>query len=175
MFGEPTTGDLVTSNEINSLIAASSQPLQKVGRWILNKDFVIHLCFSGFVDAHLEIDVPAGFLFEHSVPRGFQWFLEPTYGNKAAAFLHDALYRSGLVNKVVADAAYEWLTTSTEQSRGFVTRWAAGAVKAFGRPPILPTTLVGAALHQPSNIHSRLRQPITHITLFFQTEHSHDA
>lgn len=174
LYESPNITDLTSGDELNSLVSSWSSKLAGVDRWILQDHVILHLCFSGFVDAHIEIDLPPGFIYEHSVPKGFRWFLSRTYGNKAAALLHDALYRSGLVPKDVADAVYDWLTTSTDQSRGFVTNVASKLVKKFGQPPVLPTVLLGAALSAPSvNPDFKGRSTLHHITLYFRTESTH--
>lgn len=126
--------DLLPSSavEVEALIVGISIPVPQQPRWMSIRPVVVHLLYTGFIDARTSLDIPAGFLFEHSVPKVFRGFISPTYGCRAAAFFHDSFYRSGLVSKTVADQFYTWFTSLPQIGVNRYHRLAAKAVRAFG-------------------------------------------
>lgn len=119
--------------DVESLIVGISQLIPTHDRWISTRPVVVHLLYTGFIDARMSLDIPAGYLFEHSVPKVFQGFISPTYGCRAAAFFHDAFYRSGLVSKGIADQFYSWFTSIPQIGVNRYHRMAANAVRVFGQ------------------------------------------
>lgn len=119
--------------DVEALIVDISTLIPSRDRWVSTRPVVVHLLYTGFIDARMSLDIPAGYLFEHSVPKIFQGLISPTYGCRAAAFFHDAFYRSGLVSKGVADQFYSWFTSIPQIGVNRYHRMAASAVRAFGQ------------------------------------------
>lgn len=156
--------------DVESLIVGLSSLTPQGDRWISLRPVVVHILYTGFIDAKTSLDVPAGFLFEHSIPKVLRGFISPVYGCRAAAFFHDAFYRSGLVSKGVADQFYSWFTSIPQIGVNRYHRLAASAVKAFGHiDDSHHLTVTSASIHRPRWLPD-YESTSTHLTIHIHVE-----